>query len=153
MAIDATEMNRRLIALAERPGLRCWRIDYAALAPPEQVFRSVWEFEAEVNNGGFEQYFWNDSGQLAPHAAAALRAIGAAQMAAIVEEAVAALGKDFPWLEDDERQARVTDLPDGTRETLEALEQRFFSYPDDLTALLYAYVARHRDAIGAPAEF
>lgn len=153
MTIDTNEMNRRLIALAESPAGRFWRVDYAALSVPERTFRSVWELEAEVNNGGFEQYFSNSSGRLAPQAPAALRAIGAVQMATIVDEAIAALGADFPWLDDEERQERATDLPPETVEQIEALEQRFFSYPDDLTALLYAYVGSHRDDIGAPPGF
>ena len=128
-------------------------MDYAALSPSERVFRSVWELEAQVNNGGFEQYFWNSSGRLAAHVPEALRAIGASHMAAIVDEAIAAVGADLPLMDDEQRQARVNDLAPAVRERLETLDQRFFSYPDKLTELLYAYVCSHRNVIGAPPGF
>jgi hypothetical protein len=147
------DKNHRLVKLAGSPAIRCWRVDYEKLSVPERIFQTVWELEAEVNNGGFERYFSNSSGRLAPFAAAALQAIGAARMAAIVDEAIAVVGREISWADDRERQERVLGLSDADREKLSALDGRFFAYPDSLTALLYAYVLAHRDEIGAPAAF
>ena len=77
MTIDDREMNRRLIRLSESPTSRFWRLDYKDLSIPERVFLVIWELESEVNNGGFQQYFYNSSGALAPHVVSALKAIGA----------------------------------------------------------------------------
>jgi hypothetical protein len=151
--IDDKVKNRRLIDLAESSAIRCWRVDYEKLSVPERIFQAVWELEADINNGGFNQYFFNSSGRLAPFAAKALQAIGAARMAAIVDEAIAVVGREIPWADDRERQERVHGLSDADREKLSALDGRFFAYPDSLTALLYAYVLAHRDEIGAPPEF
>jgi hypothetical protein len=153
MTIDNNEKNRRLIALSERPDVRFWRADYAQLSPPEQVFLVIWELEAQVNNGGFEQYFLNSSGRLASHAAEALRTIGAQEMASITDLAVYAVGRDIPWLDNDARQDALDALDEDVLSELEDLTQAFFKYPNNLTELLYEYVSQHRSEIGAPADF
>ena len=153
MTIDDNEKNRRLIALSARPDVRFWRTDYALLSPAERVFLVIWELEAQVNNGGFNQYFFNSSGRLVPYAANALRTIGAQEMSSIVDLAVYAIGPNIPWLDDDARQDTVLALDDDIQSELEELDQAFFKYPNNLTELLYAYVVQHRDEIGAPADF
>jgi hypothetical protein len=144
-------MNRRLIRLSEQGGF--WSVDYDGLTPAKRVFRIVWELEAEVNNGGFDQYFFNSSGRLACYALDALLAIQAPSMAAIVRDAIEAVGGDPPWAGDGARQGRVINLTPAGKEKLEALDRQFWRYPDSLTELLYLYVVKHRDEFGAPADF
>jgi hypothetical protein len=153
MTIDVNEKNRRLVKLASSPNSRFWRIDYGALSLPERVFRAVWELEAEVNNGGFHQYFSNNTGSLAPDAADALRAIGATTMPGIVEQAVKSVGHDISWSDDGARSAALAALAPGAVAKLGECDQAFFAYPDDLTALLYKYVSEHREEINVPSEF
>ncbi|MGD0401109.1 MAG: DMP19 family protein [Syntrophobacteraceae bacterium] len=153
MAEDTREMNRRLIRLAEGSEVRFWRVNYDALSVPERFFRAIWELEAEVNNGGFHQYFSNSSGRLVPDVIDALHAIGAIQMANIVGRAIEAVGPDVSWSDDTARQARMDDLSPEIVEALNDLGQAFYAYPDNLTALLYRYVVAHKGEIGAPAEF
>lgn len=136
-------MNRRLIALAEAPGAPFWLSDYDALSRPQQVFRSVWELEAEVNNGGFLQYMENGSGALAAHAADALREIGGALMANIVSAALHVAGPDAQSPDDGVRAAAVAALPPDRLQSLEELDRAFLGYPENLTLLLYAYVQAH----------
>src|SRR5262245_7488203 len=103
MPVDARAMNDRLLRLAESDA-QLWQVDYYALTPAERVFRAVWELEAQVNNGGFHQYFFNASGRLAFKVVDALRAIGAAQMATIVEQAIEVVRADISWQDDAIRQ-------------------------------------------------
>ena len=35
------------------------KFSWSELSEPERAFVAVWELEAEVNNGGFSQYFFN----------------------------------------------------------------------------------------------
>jgi Domain of unknown function (DUF4375) len=153
MTIDVDEMNRRLVKLAESPNSRFWRIDYGALSPPERVFRAVWELEAEINNGGLHQYFWNSSGSLVPDAADALRTIGATTMSEIVEQAVAAVGHDIVWSDDSVRRATLAALTPEVVAMLNELTQTLLAYPDNLTTLLYNYFFEHRKEINVPSEF
>ena len=130
-------MNHRLLQIAERPDAPFWRLEYDALSEPQKVFRVIWELEAEVNNGGFLQYLENSSGQLAAHAAEALRAIGANVMADVVA------GADACSPDDGVRAAAVAALPPDRRESLDALDRAFLGYPENLTVLLHAHVALH----------
>jgi hypothetical protein len=153
MPIDKQEMNRRLIKLSESPSSRFWRVEYQDLSAPERVFLLIWELESEVNNGGFHQYFHNSSGAGAPHIVAALKAIGAQATAAIAQRALNAVNSVINWSRDADRQASIKALPSATRQTLEDLDQEYYACREDLTPLLYKYVAEHRSEIGAPADF
>jgi hypothetical protein len=153
MTIETAEMNRRLVALARSPEVRFWRFDYDGLSLPERTFRTIWELEAEVNNGGFYQYFHNTSGRLAPEVVDALRVVGAAAMAAIVGAAIQTVGGDIAWGSDKERQAALETAGPALRAQLQLFDQRFYKYPDNLIALLYQYVCDHRGEMRAPADF
>ena len=146
-------MNRRLIRLAESPDARFWRVDYDDLSSPERIFRAIWELEAELNNGGFDQYFFNSSGSLVPDVVAALKAIGAFAMASIVEDAIGVMPAGVSWRDEALRREAVIALRRPDDESLDSLDEKFYHCPEDLTALLYAYVCDHRREIGAPADF
>jgi hypothetical protein len=153
MTIDKQEMNRRLIKLSESPSSRFWRVEYQDLSTPERVFLLIWEFESEVNNGGFHQYFHNSSGAGAPHVVAALKTVGAQATGAIAQRALNAVNPVTTWADDAGRQASIKALPSATRQTLEDLDQEYYACREDLIPLLYKYVAEHRTEIGAPADF
>lgn len=115
---------------------------YAALTPHEQTFFCVWSVEAEVNNGGFEQFYANSAGGVAAHVPGALRAIGAEHTAKIVEKANAVFGPDGPPAKWEDREEVVDELSDGAREELEELTEAFLEYRDSLSELLAAYMRR-----------
>ena len=75
------DANGALLALADSGETRFWKAPFEQLSQAEQTFRLVWELEGEVNNGGFEQHFFNSSGDIARLAPDALREIGAAATA------------------------------------------------------------------------
>jgi len=154
MTIDHREMNRRLIKLSESPISRFWHLDYKDLSAPERVFLVIWELESEVNNGGFQQYFHNSSGALAPHAVDALKTLGATATADIVQRALDTVIKTITsWSDDAHRQTQVNQLSSETRQILEELDQEYYARPENLTPLLYKYVADHRIEVRAPVEF
>jgi hypothetical protein len=153
MAKGRNEMNRRLIALSETNNSRILNSEYEVLTTPERVFRCVWEFEADVNNGGLNQYFFNSSGRLAPYVVSALTTIGAAKTASIVQRAIDVAGHEIPWHYDDKRQDRIVALSADIENKLGVLDEEFFRHPDDLTSLLYRYVCDHRIELRAPDDF
>jgi hypothetical protein len=119
-----------------------------ALSHPQRTFLCVWWLEAEVNNGGFDQYFLNASGRHAPACVGALREIGATKCAEIARQALSVVNRpDLDWNNDEARQDAVLALDGRAQEALGKLDDQFYAYPDDLTARLYAYVASR------PAEF
>jgi hypothetical protein len=152
MDLSIDEMTDRLLDFAEAPQTRLWRVAYESLSRPEQVFRLVWDLDGEVNNGGFHQYFHNSSGALAPLVSQALRQIGGAVAATIVDRALASVGA-MPWLDEKVRRERMTSTAQPIRDALDRLDEEFYRCPDNLTELLYAFAAAHRDQLGVDARF
>ncbi len=133
------------IALSDLVFPRYDRDGFAALTPAEQVAHCVDWLEREVNNGGFDQFFWNSAGDHAAETVAALETIGAAQFAAMVREAIACFpGGVVPSDRDQRTDVVMPALPQSTRDTWSALDGRFYEYPEDLAALLRAHVVAHR---------
>ena len=106
---------------------------FDALTPDEQLLIVIWGLEADVNNGGFHQYYFNSYGDFARHAARMLREIGASRMAEIVDEANAVFGPGGPPEDRDERQEALEAIDE---DSWEHLDSRFWAYPDDVRELL-----------------
>lgn len=138
----AMDMNKWLIEFAGSRE-RLWKTPFDRLSFPEQVFVCVWELEAEVNNGGFDQYFFNVAGDNAHAVLAALDAIDAMRAREIAADAIAVFGPAGPPRDRDERQEILARFTEVQTERLDELGQAFLRYPDDLTSLLYAYVQQH----------
>jgi hypothetical protein len=149
--MDRVEQNRRLIEFVASAECRIWRVDYPALSTEERVLLAIWELEGQANNGGLQQFFFNSSGCLAPHIGEALRTIGASRMAAILEQAIALVGR-VEWSDDAQRRQAIETLSPATVTALHDLDRSFLAYPDDLTDLLYRYVCQHRDQVRARAS-
>src|ERR1700741_949977 len=98
------------------------------------------EFEAEVNNGGFDQYFYNSAGDSTAETIQALEAIGALQMADILRRAAAMFPGATPPKERFARHDVLLELFPKA-EAFEDLDNEFYAYPDDLGALLKKFVA------------
>jgi hypothetical protein len=126
--------------------------DFRGQSTPQKVFSAIWALEAEVNNGGFSQYFYNSSNETAGFVVEALETIGAPQTAAICREAIsAAFPAGLPATFEETRNA-AADFPDDVDAKLDALDQQFYRYPHPLTDLLFAFVAQHPEEFGqAPA--
>ncbi len=145
------DKNSFLIELSESERTDFGRVDFASQSPEQRVFSAIWALESQVNNGGFAQYFVSEDGETATSAPAALREIGASSCADIVVRALSAVAPTKGWpASRAEREALIESLPSAAIEELEALDAEFFSYPDNLTELLYAYVAKHPSVFGEP---
>jgi hypothetical protein len=113
---------------------------FASLTPAEQVFSCVWTLEAEINNGGFEQFYLNSSGDIAAQVPGALRAINAAHTASLVERANAVFGDDGPPADREVRTGLVEELDEPMLGRFAELDTAFLEYKDNLSALLAAYM-------------
>lgn len=114
-----------------------------SLTKTEQAFVLVWELEAEVNNGGFSQYFFNRGGGHALATIAALEAIGAHATSQILRRAVRLFGQGGPSLDQASRQRQPEALPDGGDEDFMSMDAAFYEYPDDLSNLLAEHVRKN----------
>lgn len=123
----------------------CARFDgtnFESLDEVDQVLVTIWGLEADVNNGGFDQFYFNGSGDLAFFAPAALRLIGAHQMADIVARANAVFGPDGPARSGQVRQSQLFLVapPDSDLDAWDDLDRAFYGYPDDIAALLQKFL-------------
>jgi hypothetical protein len=73
--------NDILIDLSESEKTRFGKEAFARQSLPQKVFSAIWSVESEVNNGGFSQYFVNDSAESASFVVEALETIGAPKTA------------------------------------------------------------------------
>lgn len=106
----------------------------------ERTLMAVHELEAQVNNGGFDQFYDNRSGDLANITPEALRAIGAHRTADIVETANAVFGASVPteWSKRQDIHQALVDQ-EACEEIWEQCDTDFYRYDDDIEALLQAY--------------
>ncbi len=131
---------------------RFWRLGFDELSPAERVFRAVWELEGDVNNGGFEQYSFNSSGDTVFAVVDALTAIGASEAARIVAEANGMFPGSSPPRDRRERWVLLDGLGPEQKAVLDKLDEEFLRYPDDLTTLLHEYVRRNSDQVSGATE-
>lgn len=122
------------------------KLGYEKLSYPEKVFFCVWELEAEVNNGGFDQYYFNTSGKSALDTPESLRAIGANHTANLVKQANDLFGPGGPSLEREKRQNQLDALSEAATKKMGEFDEEFYKYLDDLEQLLTEYVSKNSEA-------
>jgi hypothetical protein len=147
MRLQIDEMFDRINVVGERID---WEQDYETLSGPQQVFRSVWNMNAEIQNGGFWQYFWNSSGELVPHILTSLHSIEAHGVTAIVAQAIEVIGP-LPWTDTDARRAAMDVRADEIENSLNALDDAYCAKIDDLILALHNYATRHATELNFPA--
>ena len=114
----------------------------------QQAIYMIWCLEAEVNNGGFDQFYFNPSGQFYTHLPEALKLVGATKFAELTEQANAIYEKE---------NQTIKQHQDGTLEgSSESYENNPFYDVDSLFYELYEredllelqvdYIRKHKEA-------
>lgn len=102
------------------------------------VFAQQW-YDAEVNNGGHDQFYWNSTGIVWRDALAAYLAIGAPGIADILQQSAGRLGGS-PSLDRGERQQQMSDLAPNFND----LDERFYAESgDDVDRQVLSYIFDH----------
>ncbi|WP_298521191.1 DMP19 family protein [uncultured Kordia sp.] len=100
--------------------------------------------EREVNNGGFDQYFFNSSGEYAHETLTALKDINAPKMAAILHQAI----KIFPTVpipkNAEARRECMEKISETITDNWDSLDNEFYQYPENLTELSIEYVKNNK---------
>lgn len=139
------DVNERIMALSEHVAEKCrFGVKMEKLSPPERVFFITQNVEMEVNNGGFSQFFYNSSGDFAGEMVEAFREIGAEKTAAICQQALDAVGQPLPQNRAERIELIEAIETDALTEALNACDDAFYEYQDDLNALTDAYVKQHQ---------
>ena len=116
------------------------KLGFDGMREPERVLATIWAIEAEINNGGFDQLFYNTAGDISFYAVVALKSIGANKMAKISEDALSIFGVDGPPKDGGERRDKLNSFGAKHEDLLDHLSYKFTEYPDNLQELLAEYV-------------
>jgi len=116
---------------------------YGSLTEPQKTIYAVWWLDADVNNGGFDQYFFNSWSDHYADALHGLDLIGAPQTAAILRRAIAVFPDTGPSTDREQRVAELAGLSEAVHNQFHSLTNEFYERPHDLEALLAAYARRH----------
>ena len=143
-ALAKTDDTAFAIDMSDLVFARWEQAGFAGLSQAEQTVYCLDALEREVNNGGFDQFFFNSSGDTAMETIAALERLGAKHTAALVRRAVAVFPDGQPVADRDAREKQMATLPDSARELWSKLDDEFYEYRDNLAVLERAYVQAHR---------
>lgn len=96
--------------------------DWDTLTDSQLALVAIGELRSEVNNGGFDQYFFNSGGDLAPTARATASDAGVTALVNLLDRAMAAVGSPFK-IDRNERQAALAAV--SAHEAFDSLDREF----------------------------
>jgi hypothetical protein len=97
--------------------------------------------EDEVNNGGFNQYYWNSTGKFADQAVAAFEYFSAHQHAQLMQEANRIHAAEQAEIEKFKEQGTLQAFSDSYKVSkLGPLDERFYKLDENLSALVVAKI-------------
>jgi Domain of unknown function (DUF4375) len=112
------------------------------LTHPQQVYWVCFEVDAQVCNGGFEQFFFNPSGKYSRLAPQALAEVGAANRSSLMLKALEILG---PQQVEAAEQVYLNIMEPEVRSRLSELDTQYYDkmQAEPVLELLKYYAARH----------
>jgi hypothetical protein len=113
---------------------------YGSMSEVQRHYSAVFVCDAEVNNGGFAQYFVNSSGDHWRDALAGLEAMGSKVRLGVVREAVSLFGTDGPSEDRDKRQKQLSALYKRNDSLFEALDSRYYESQEVIEVLATRFV-------------
>ena len=123
------------------------KVGFNNLSEIEKTFICIWSLEGEVNNGGFDQWFFNSSGDWAFDTPPSLLRIGAEATAGIVEKAISYFPDGNPSKNMIKRRKQMKKVTDIIETKWNELDDKFYEYEDDLEMLLVQYIKKNKNTI------
>src|SRR6185503_1769996 len=117
------------------------------LPPGVRAIYATWLVDAEVNNGGFNQYFFNSSGRYAGEALAGYELFGAEEYVAVMRSAIATFEVDRERLEPFYRAHTLESFSESYEHTdLREVDQRYYALGDRIYHASAVFVQEHPEA-------
>ena len=111
------------------------------LPPGTQAIYSTWVVDVEVNNGGFNQFFFNPSGQFAGLSLAGYELMDAEEYARVMRAAIATYESERDTLAPFHRDRSLESFSESYRHTaLGEIDQRYYSLGDHIYNLWAIFV-------------
>ena len=146
--LNQTEDDSLLIHLSQYVFDKYYKKGFDNLTKPEQIFFMIDQFEMEINNGGFEQYYGNSASDYAQDVPFALESIGASYTADLVRKGNSLFPNGLPPKIWPDRQVLLDSIVDDIRDQLSELDNAFYEYKDPLGELQREYIRKHKDFFG-----
>lgn len=147
---NATNAFTVLGALHWRIGQKAEARGEHSLTDTERRLLAAYWVEAEVNNGGFDQYFFNSAGDNAEAALAGLKEMGAAGAAALLEQAMAVFPGGKPPADRFKRQEVMQQIATQSKPVWEKCDTEFYKPKESISDLSLAYAKKKRAEIVLP---
>ena len=93
--------------------------------PSRHLLAAHW-CQSEVRNGGFDQFFFNNTGVLAPEAVEGFQTIGLHGMASVVQRAMDLLGPEYPRVRETRNEILDALQEASNSAPFDSLDQEFF---------------------------
>ncbi len=144
--LSSDDINGSIIELDNFIGELCsYGDDMDKLTEEQKLFYYNQCLEREINNGGFNQYFFNSSGDFAHLTVQSLLTIGANKTADILQNAINQFPDKTAPQDRTERQNILEQIEETADPIWEELDQKFFAYEDDLNTLNIEFVRKYKD--------
>lgn len=121
----------------------------AELSEPERVVLAVEAMEREVNNNGYDGFFFNSSRIYTSFLVRALELIGCPKVATISADAIAVL-KLKEQFDPDTVHEVVAELSADGKSKLRECDSRYYANDENIEQNLFAYIKRHQNEIRIP---
>jgi len=121
-----------------------------SLTKPQQAIYIIWWLEAEVNNGGFNQYYYNSSGQFAKLAPNVLRLVGANKFAELTQTANNVFEKEKEQITKDQNGTSEGFSKSYDNNPLEKFDNQFYALKEPLMELQVAFIRKNKKDFVTP---
>lgn len=110
------------------------------LTKEEKVVVLIEELEREINNGGFNQFFSNSTGNYYSRILSSLKKIGSVNFYSILQRSSEPFPNASVPTGRKKRQAILEEIKDKAEEFWEELDQEFYKYEEDIYGLLITFI-------------
>jgi hypothetical protein len=116
----------------------------------QMVYATV-ELEDEVANGGFNQYFFNSTGEFRNEALEGYKLLGAAEHEKITAEAIRVYNEIKPKLEEAKAKGTIEAFSQSYKDNpLNKLDDRFYDLKEDTSAMRVKFIREHPELFVSP---
>jgi hypothetical protein len=109
-----------------------------------QYVFATWMLEAEMDNGGFNQYFYNSWSEYQDEALEGFQRMGALEYARLLAEAITIYDEEKDMHDEVQEEGTLEAFFDSYEETeLTHLDKKFYACTEDLSGLRIDYIRNH----------
>jgi hypothetical protein len=111
-----------------------------------QMVYSTWWVDAEVNNGGFNQYFWNSAGEFRNEALEGFKLLGAVEHETLMAEAIEVYKVEESKIKQQKAKGTMEGFSESYKDNpLNKLDDRFYKLAEDAGKMRVKFIREHPD--------